>query len=80
VPVSKAQAPAPPLPLTQHNLSQLEALSGSTSTAKKAEAGLPKGWVVRHSGTYNTDYYFNLESGESSWEMPLEMPIDRDEL
>ncbi|KAG2208542.1 hypothetical protein INT47_010238 [Mucor saturninus] len=32
---------------------------------------LPENWVVRHSRTYNKDYYFNTVSKESRWEAPV---------
>ncbi|KAG1118628.1 hypothetical protein G6F42_013155 [Rhizopus arrhizus] len=31
---------------------------------------LPENWVVRHSRTYNKDYYFNTVTKESRWDAP----------
>ncbi|KAI8877167.1 peptidyl-prolyl cis-trans isomerase pin1 [Backusella circina FSU 941] len=31
---------------------------------------LPENWVIRHSRTYNKDYYFNTVTKESRWEAP----------
>jgi NIMA-interacting peptidyl-prolyl cis-trans isomerase 1 len=31
---------------------------------------LPENWVVRHSRTYNKDYYFNTVTKESRWDTP----------
>lgn len=31
---------------------------------------LPENWVVRHSRTYDKDYYFNTVTQQSSWEPP----------
>lgn len=37
---------------------------------KKAEAGLPPGWEVRHSNSKNLPYYFNEAEKLSRWEPP----------
>ncbi|KAI8379610.1 peptidyl-prolyl cis-trans isomerase pin1 [Radiomyces spectabilis] len=31
---------------------------------------LPANWVIRHSRTYNKDYYFNTVTKESRWDAP----------
>ncbi|CAO3701713.1 hypothetical protein G6F70_001658 [Rhizopus microsporus] len=32
---------------------------------------LPENWVVRHSRTYNKDYYYNTVTKESRWDAPV---------
>jgi NIMA-interacting peptidyl-prolyl cis-trans isomerase 1 len=39
-------------------------------TRKKADAGLPNGWEVRHSQSKNLPYYFNESLKQSRWEPP----------
>ncbi|KAI8643142.1 peptidyl-prolyl cis-trans isomerase pin1 [Parasitella parasitica] len=39
---------------------------------------LPENWVVRHSRTYDKDYFFNTVTKESRWDAPtVEGEIDR---
>ncbi|CAO3678454.1 unnamed protein product [Rhizopus stolonifer] len=39
---------------------------------------LPENWVMRHSRTYNMDYYYNTVTKESKWDAPaLKGEIDR---
>ncbi|KAG0163303.1 Peptidyl-prolyl cis-trans isomerase NIMA-interacting protein 1 [Apophysomyces sp. BC1034] len=37
---------------------------------------LPQNWVLRHSRTYNKDYYFNTLTKESRWEAPAAVDND----
>jgi len=37
---------------------------------RKADAGLPAGWEVRHSNSKNLPYYFNQAAALSRWEPP----------
>ncbi|EIE75959.1 hypothetical protein G6F46_012368 [Rhizopus delemar] len=32
---------------------------------------LPENWIVRHSRTYNKDYYYNTVTNESRWDAPV---------
>jgi NIMA-interacting peptidyl-prolyl cis-trans isomerase 1 len=32
---------------------------------------LPENWIVRHSRTYNKDYYYNTVTKESRWDAPV---------
>ncbi|KAI9269355.1 peptidyl-prolyl cis-trans isomerase pin1 [Sporodiniella umbellata] len=32
---------------------------------------LPENWVMRHSRTYNADYYYNTVTKESKWDAPV---------
>jgi NIMA-interacting peptidyl-prolyl cis-trans isomerase 1 len=38
---------------------------------------LPENWVIRHSRTYNKDYYFNTVSKESRWDPPTSEVAER---
>ncbi|CAO3625128.1 unnamed protein product [Cunninghamella echinulata] len=38
---------------------------------------LPPNWVVKHSRTYDKDYYFNTVTKESRWDAPPTNTIDR---
>ncbi|ORX62217.1 peptidyl-prolyl cis-trans isomerase pin1 [Hesseltinella vesiculosa] len=38
---------------------------------------LPPNWTIRHSRTYNKDYYFNTVTKESRWDSPPTNDTDR---
>ncbi|KAG2214892.1 hypothetical protein INT45_003624 [Circinella minor] len=38
---------------------------------------LPANWVIRHSRTYNKDYYFNTVTKESQWDAPVANDTER---
>ena len=38
--------------------------------AEDAESELPVGWVKQYSNSKKREYWFNTETGESSWERP----------
>ncbi|CUM67693.1 uncharacterized protein PRCAT00005396001 [Priceomyces carsonii] len=42
-----------------------------------AEAGLPPGWAIRVSNTYNREYFLNQATKESSWEPPFGSDNDK---
>lgn len=45
-------------------------MATNTIATPLSETGLPANWEVRHSQSHDLPYYFNVESGQSSWEPP----------
>ncbi len=44
----------------------------AVATVTGSKAQLPQGWIEKVSSTHGKIYYYNTETGESSWEIPSE--------